>query len=56
MGIAIFAYKTQGVVDILCYEDEGFVLVFLFLFLASRGDIQNNIASQQRPHLPRSER
>ena len=32
MGIAIFANKTQGVVDILCYENEGFVLVFLFLF------------------------
>ena len=34
MGIAIFAYKTQGVVDILCCEDGG-VYFGIFVFVGS---------------------
>ena len=37
MGIAIFAYKTQGVVDILCCEDGGVcfgIFVFVFVFFS----------------------
>ena len=55
MGIAIFAYKTQGVVDILCCEDGGvcFGIFVLFLFFFFAFDL-NQLSPEWRSLSPKA--